>query len=228
MDARSHEEIKALVGAYVLGAVPEDEQPTIRAHLLTCEECMAEADSYSSTTSDLALAVEPVELPAGFEDRVMAVIADERTASAPPRSALRARWFGWAFGVAVLLVAIGFGAAYVQTQSDLDRERRVVSALLRSDAGMELDGDGVAAMIPTREGSVFVAEGLADPPDGHTYQLWLIEGTDPVSAGTFDVREGRVVIEMDQSLEGFDGAAVTVEPAGGSPEPTTDPVVQTT
>ena len=66
---------------------------------------------------------------------------------------------------------------------------------------MTLRGDGVAAMVPTREGSVFVAEGLADPPDGHTYQLWLLEGTQPVSAGTFDV---------------------------GSPEPTTDPVVQTT
>ena len=75
---------------------------------------------------------------------------------------------------------------------------------------------------------MFVAEGLADPPYGHAYQLWLLEGTEPVSAGTFDVDDGWVVIEMDRSVEGLDGAAVTVAPDGGSPEPTTDPVVQTT
>ena len=53
---------------------------------------------------------------------------------------------------------------------------RTTTALLRSEAGMTLRGNGVAAIVPTREGSVFVAEGLADPPDGHTYQLWLLEG----------------------------------------------------
>ena len=224
MEAKSHEEIRSLVAAYVLGAVPEEEQPEIRAHLLTCEECMADADAYSSVTSDLALAVEPEDLPAGFEDRVIAQIGADRVEVVRGTR----RYAGWAFGVACLLVAIGLGTAYLMARGDLDRERRVASALLRSEAGMTLHGDGVAVMVPTRDGSVFVAEGLADPPDGHTYQLWLLEGDEPVSAGTFDVDDGRVVIELDRSVEGFDGAAVTVEPDGGSPEPTTDPVVRTT
>ena len=62
-------------------------------------------------------------------------------------------------------------------------------------------------------------------PEGQTYQLWVIvEGT-PVSAGTFDVEpdgsarydaEPLPPVEADAAV----ALAVTVEPAGGVPQPT--------
>jgi anti-sigma-K factor RskA len=113
------------------------------------------------------------------------------------------------------------------TRSDLNEERRIVATLLRSDDALRLVGeDAVAAVVPSDGGSIFVGEGLDEVPDDKTYQLWLLdEDGRPISAGTFDVDDGRAVLETEQSLQGFSGAAVTVEPEGGSEGPTSDPVL---
>jgi anti-sigma-K factor RskA len=66
---------------------------------------------------------------------------------------------------------------------------------------------------------------LRKAPDEHTYQLWLIEDDEAKSAGTFDVREGISIHETEQSLEGVDVVAVTIEPGDGSVQPTTDPIL---
>ena len=58
MTDERHAEIKELIPAYVLGAVPPEEIPSIRAHILSCDECIAEADRFAETASSLALSVE--------------------------------------------------------------------------------------------------------------------------------------------------------------------------
>src|SRR5687768_9353674 len=109
-----HEEIKTLMAAYALGAVPDEEIPPIRAHILSCEECFAEAESYADTLTALSMAATEAPLPAGFADRVLAEATGAR--SAPP---VRKR-FRWSPGLALagaalslLLIATGvalFGA----------------------------------------------------------------------------------------------------------------------
>ncbi len=76
-------------------------------------------------------------------------------------------------------------------------------------------------------GRVVVAAFELDPaPAGRTYQLWGIAGGQaPVSLGVFNTGpDGRVVAAFDvgQAMR-FDVAAVTEEPAGGSPQPTMNP-----
>lgn len=227
MEDRSHEEIKSLVAAYVLGAVPEDEESAIRAHLITCDECMAEADSYATVTTALGDAIEPEALPPGFEDRVLTRVTAER-AGREPVPARRRLNLGWVVALASLLLAAAVGAAYVNVRNDLaEQERLIASALARVDQGMTLQGEGRGAVVPADGGTLFVATGLAAPPEDRTYQLWLLGRTEPVSAGTFGVENGRVLIEIDRPVAGFDGAAVTIEPVGGSAAPTTDPVLST-
>jgi anti-sigma-K factor RskA len=227
MEDRTHEEIKSLVAAYVLGAVPEDEQSAIRSHLITCDECMAEADSYSIATTALGDAVEPEALPPGFEDRVLTRVTSERAGREPVRARRRLN-LGWVVALSSLLLAAALGAAYVNIRNDLaEQERLIASALARIDEGMTLEGEGRGAVVPADGETLFVATGLAAPPEDQTYQLWLLGRTEPVSAGTFDVEDGRVLIEIDRPVAGFAGAAVTIEPAGGSAAPTTDPVLST-
>jgi anti-sigma-K factor RskA len=225
MSQRSHDEIKSLIAPYSLGAVSADEERTIRAHLVSCDECTSEADTYSAATDTLARTVMPVSLPEGFTERVLSRIAEEAPVAAPAR---KRRWTVPALAAASLILAVTvaiLGYLFVDAQSDLDLERRVTAALLRED-GLKLAGDGaVGAVVPAEEGSVFVVEGLEDIPEERTYQLWLFEGETPVSGGTFEVEDGRAVLETDRSLEGFSGAAVTIEPEGGSPGPTTDPIL---
>ena len=90
----THEEMRELVAAYVLGAVPAEEGPFILAHISTCDECMAEADSYGDVATSLTLAVDSVPLPKGFADKVIAeATADEADVeagiAAPRRSRFR-------------------------------------------------------------------------------------------------------------------------------------------
>ncbi len=89
------------------------------------------------------------------------------------------------------------------------------------------DGHGAVVYSTTMDSAVFVGEDLPMPPSGRTYQLWLLSpsGT-ATSAGVFRPDErGYVVTPVKGSLVGHALVGLTVEPAGGSPAPTTTPVL---
>ena len=75
--------------------------------------------------------------------------------------------------------------------------------------------------------AAFTVAGLTPAPEGRTYQLWYV-GTDEVarSAGllTGD-RDGRGELLLDGNANSAAAVGMTLEPAGGSPRPTTDPIV---
>jgi anti-sigma-K factor RskA len=230
----SHEAVKDLIAPYVLGAVSPEEEREIRSHILTCDECTQEAESLAMVTAALPHGAEPVPLPAGFVDRVVAHVHNDRPVASPaPAISIPwyRRWKGWqVVATSVLLVvALIMGGFLVNEHKNLEQRQKVLSALLHHERdGMELQGSAgaVAKVIPTSNGSIFVASGLRQAPADHTYQLWLIKGDGtPVSAGTFAMNGGVAVLESHLSLDTFDKAAVTVEPSGGSTQPTTQPVI---
>lgn len=72
--------------------------------------------------------------------------------------------------------------------------------------------------------AVLHASKLKPVPQGRTYQLWFIQDGRPVPSVTFDVAPGgdAIVSQVAVPSEGLvSAAAVTEEPAGGSPQPTT-------
>ena len=76
---------------------------------------------------------------------------------------------------------------------------------------------------PDAKKAVLYASGLARPPAGKDYQLWVIEGGTPRSEGVFPVdAQGRATHVLPEvPAAGNVGAfAVTIEPAGGVPQPT--------
>ena len=71
-------------------------------------------------------------------------------------------------------------------------------------------------------GGFFVASGLPAAPAGKTYQLWVIAGGTPRSAGVFDVDPKGTAALRVQPLRGAEKVevfAATLEPAGGLPRP---------
>ncbi|MDQ3646889.1 MAG: anti-sigma factor [Actinomycetota bacterium] len=245
MTTRAHEELKELIAPYVLGAVLPEEERELRSHLLSCTECMEESDSYLEVTSSLALSVEPQELPAGFADRVTAAARGVEVGSQPDsvpgrgRSPAR-RWWQAALvpGMAVLLVATALLAgALLQTRRDLGTMQDVLAALPNADQGFELQGRGQVAgsMVPADDGSVFWVSGLSPAPAGKDYQLWLMEGKcaageggpcDITSVGVFEISDetGVGALTTPAGIAGYDAAAITLEPEGGSDQPTTAPL----
>ena len=68
--------------------------------------------------------------------------------------------------------------------------------------------------------------GMPPAPDGKVYQLWYV-GADGVarSAGIMAPEDGRGAMVLEGDPNNAAAVGVTVEPAGGSPSPTTEPVV---
>jgi Anti-sigma-K factor rskA, C-terminal len=226
-----HDHIRSLIAAYALGAVPDSEIPPIRAHILTCEECYGEAEAFAATASNLSELAEPAPLPKGFEEKVLATVrGDFASDSSPVRKARRFR-LQWAVlgGVAAVAVAIlAFTTiSLVGSRQSEHRYQEAVAALIHDPNAITLRGPGGAeAILASRPGgSVLVGVDLGEAPKERDYQLWLMRDGAPTAAETFDVSDDVVVIESNSTLDGYDGAAITVEPDGGSSAPTTEPVL---
>jgi len=84
---------------------------------------------------------------------------------------------------------------------------------------------GAYAMVfvePDTRRGFFYANNLPAPPAGKTYQLWVITDK-PVSAGVFSLdrgRKGRVMLQNVPDVTKLKQFAVSLEPAGGRPQPT--------
>ena len=61
----------------------------------------------------------------------------------------------------------------------------------------------------------------AEPSPGNVYQAWEIVGDVPRSLGTFD----NCVVSVTSPLSAGSTFGVTLEPPGGSPQPTSTPIV---
>ena len=74
----------------------------------------------------------------------------------------------------------------------------------------------------------FVAHGLPPLPPGRAYQLWLVTATERISVGTLPVSvSGSAFVQATYALPAgaLRAVAVTEEPAGGSPQPTSTPII---
>ena len=75
--------------------------------------------------------------------------------------------------------------------------------------------------------SALIMDGMEPLPAGKVYELWYINDSGARPAGTFTVpNDGRTWRVLDGEMVAGDVVGVTVEPAGGSDQPTTQPIVK--
>ena len=101
-------------------------------------------------------------------------------------------------------------------------------AIVLAGLGPSPNAKGHTFVSPERGKAVFYAFDLPALAPDKTYQLWWIEGGKPVSAGVFNVdQRGTGSVQVERAPQGAtDAWAVTVEPAGGVPEPTGEMVLK--
>jgi anti-sigma-K factor RskA len=92
---------------------------------------------------------------------------------------------------------------------------------------LEAEGGGEITLVTSasKGRSAVVAAGLPELGDDQTYELWYIDDASAAPAGTFDMRGGETWRILDGSFTPGVAVGVTVEPAGGSPQPTSEPIV---
>jgi anti-sigma-K factor RskA len=143
------------------------------------------------------------------------------------------RWFTLAASIVAVLV-LGFGAVAISQQ--LTRPAAVVALEqittapdAQSATATMPDGAVVTAHWSASTGqSVLVTEGMPSLPDDQTYELWFVRDDTPIAAGIFETdAEGQATAVLEGEFHSGDVIAVTVEPAGGSPDgtPSSAPVV---
>jgi hypothetical protein len=240
----NHADAIELAGLYVLDALEPDERALVDAHIASCPESHEEFAQVGGVAPALATLADPVGAPASLKNKVMAdyragagVPVWETAQAAPARSA-RPSWLGWAAtAAAVLLIAVTAGWAYVaQQNADLDAQRAQLIA--QAIDVMAAPGSSVAVMHGSAQAAAasgFVAFGadgtgyivlVAMPaaPAGHVYQAWNIADGVPTSAGLMSIdRDGYAVMPMTHQ-PGTQVIALTVEPIGGSEQPTSEPI----
>jgi anti-sigma-K factor RskA len=226
------DDVHLLAGSYALGALDADEEARFAEHLATCAACRAEVDGFAAVRDQLGqAAAEPA--PAGLRARVLAAAAATPQEPVLPtgRRPARSRWQPAgraALAVAAAVVVILGGFAVSRLRAERSSAEEIVAVLTARDATtVPLTGDDAADLRVTWSASegaaVLVADALDPPGAGRDYELWFLDGSTAESALVFEPDEGRVQRRFDVPAAGFEGLAVTVEPDGGSDEPTLPP-----
>lgn len=111
--------------------------------------------------------------------------------------------------------------AHISAQSDAMRETiRLTNINDEKQVTATLIWSGALAE------SVLIVDGLATLPEEKAYELWYIGEDGPISAGVFNtMNSGESWRVLDGAMSAGDAVGVTVEPAGGSGVPTTDPLI---
>jgi len=221
--------IHELLGAYTLGACPDDEAARVRAHLDDCATCRGELLELSVARDALLTDVPPQApspaLKASVMDRVRAD-AELFGAATPQRAepARRRRWFTGGLGAvamaAVVLIALIAGSAVLRGGGDTPATRTI-------DAQVRTPG-GSAQIVVEGDRARLVVRGLPDPGRGRVYEVWLRNGTGAPrpTAALFSVdRTGAGETSVPGGVRGVDQVLVTSEPAGGSTSPSRVPLV---
>jgi anti-sigma-K factor RskA len=239
MSAMDHERFEELKGAFVLGALPDEERREFEEYLAQHPEREAEIDELGTVAGLLALSPEEHEPPPELRRRIMDAVGAE---AAPPHESRRSvfAWIGellgprnLALGAATMLVIGLFSWSMLLRGEVQDLQGRVQSLQSQPQAPqmVELGGagteQGARAEVVTLEGdrAVLVVEDMPPIPEGKTYQIWVIEGDVPRPSGLFEPKQDSVAAVVEHPVGGGDVIAVTVEPEGGSPQPTTEPML---
>lgn len=237
-----------MAAAYVLGALDPEERSAFETQLAKDATLRREVASFEETMAAVAEQMIEAPPPSQLRDRVLT----EARAARPIRTrsgAKRKRGSTW---VPWVLAAAGLAATTVATlayRAASDREADLAATLAASQEALaERDSLLATFLGPSVRTASLAATGQAPsmnlywnpdagrlvmaafnlPPaqENRVYQLWGIQqGLDPVSLGTFQTgADGRALIAQSVPA-GFDFelSAVTEEPAGGSPQPTSTP-----
>ncbi len=232
-----------LSGAYAVDALDDTERASFEQHLAVCADCRAEAVELSATAHSLSSLAEATP-PPSLRASVLAGIAQVRplpplTAEneaepdvggtvVPIRRRRRTAWFAAAAAAAV--IAVG-GVAWSPWSDDAGAPSPMARVAAAADATTVRNTQGgvttqVAYSKQLGKAAISV-KGLPPAPDGKTYQVWYVgAGGTITSAGLFGVdADGSGQALLAGEATPTDKVAVSVEPAGGSAQPTTDPLV---
>jgi anti-sigma-K factor RskA len=233
-----HERFDELKDAFVLGALPEDERREFEEYLAAHPERQAEIDELIAVAGLLALSPQEQEPSPELRLSIMQAVEAEAERPRPQPETGPARFRGLlgvrnlALGAAALLI-IGLLSFNVFLQGQIhDMQEQAQNPQPPRDSRLvELKATGPAhgakaqVMIYAGDRAVLMAEDMPRVPQDKTCQIWVIEDDVPKPSGLFKPGDELVAVVVENPVSRADAIAVSLEPEGGSKEPTTDPML---
>jgi anti-sigma factor RsiW len=243
-------DLHVLTGAYALDALDVKEQERFARHLRRCQSCTQEVRGLREVATSLSFAVS-AEPPAGLRERVLRLASQTRQLPPELTRHARRRWWsprGWfsqipwliwmprlatATAVIAVIAAVVLGITLSDTQQQLNTQRAqsaAIDAVLAAPDARTVTGSvktgGTTTVVASalRHEIVVAASGLAPLPSGKVYELWLMTPSPTVAhrAGLLPAAvSGRTTPVLASGFVPGDLLGLTVEPAGGTNQPTT-------
>jgi anti-sigma-K factor RskA len=220
------EELRQEYASWALGIAEDPERSEIAAHLEShCPLCVPGVRSAMIAVAAMAGAVEPADPPQRLRRRVIQMIAPE-----PKRRGVAL--IPWAIAGVLAIALISVALPGRMQKPDTAKLEQALS-ILNDPAAKDVSfGDPAArgrVFVSATRGVVLVAAHLPALAAGRTFELWVIPARgNPIPAGTFrGESDATAVYVRPGPVENAAAVAVTVEPEGGSPQPTTTPFIVT-
>lgn len=217
--AREQRELREAT-ARLAGAVAADPPP----------ELIAQAVAAAARTRQLPSAIGPTWGPSA---RLPGQAGGARRPPGPWRA--RPRRLALAFAAVFVAAATAFGAIALTAEHRLGdaqlRDHAIAEVLTAPDATLvtsRVKAGGAATIVMSHRDRalVFTTAGLPPPPAGRRYELWLMGPRGDRSAGLLPALHGGMTSPVIATgLAAGDWVGLTVEPAGGSRQPTSKPVL---
>jgi anti-sigma-K factor RskA len=236
-----NESLHALSGAYAVDALDDTERAAFEQHLLRCEDCRREVASLREATALMAddAAVTP---PPGLRDSVLSGIkairpmppetGQEESAVSnvvPMRS--RRRRIATLLTAAAAVLAIAGGVAWQPWQDNTSVQEpsaadRVLGAADAQRVSIDFEDGSSATVVRSLEErrAVVLTRDMAAPPPGKAFELWLQDDSGKMLPAGLMKRAGDHKVLLEGDAARATGVGITVEPASGSEEPTTEPI----
>jgi anti-sigma-K factor RskA len=229
-DAHVLEQLPALT----LGSLEADEAARVQEHLASCMICRNDVAAFENVTAQLAYSAPFMNPSARLKERLMQRVQE---ANPQPQQSPRARpWFERllpAWGLASLVLILALGALNLllwqrvnQTEAFLSQGGMQAVPLIPSDPASP--ATGFVLVSADGDDGALVVDGLPPLGENQQYQLWLSREGERASGAIFSTDEnsyGGTRIRAPRSLRDYSAVGITIEPAGGSAEPTGERVL---
>jgi anti-sigma-K factor RskA len=184
---------------------------------------------FVETASLLAHEAPQVEPPPGLRQKILRQLPEHRATS---KIISFPQWIPYAVAAGLMILGISQVKQIIALKSQLADTRADASRLRESNAliGLRLatleakDASYTSSKVMVawdsyRNQGVVAMDNLPAAPAGHDYQLWVLDpaAEAPISAGLITGARSFAVKPVSTPNPGF---AVSLEPTGGSPEPT--------
>ncbi len=231
---------------YALGILEEPERSELREHLArNCDVCTPNVRRAATQVSAFSVLAPDVELPKDLRGRVLASVGIvphfgwswmQTWATVAGCVLIGVFWFEHLRSERVRAVA--FQKA-MQEAKQANAESAQLKDMLRllndPETIVRVTSEGVVAkpegkvFLNAKQGVLLMTSNLPPAPDGKTYEMWIIPaGGKPVPAGLFQTEPSGTAVYLQAAavdLAATGAVAVTLEPTGGSPQPTSQPIL---